>query len=37
MWLVWYVATIGSLNALGLLPIFEPTQADEERTPDGDL
>ncbi len=37
MWLVWYVATIGSLNALGLLSLFEPTLADEERTPDRDL
>jgi hypothetical protein len=37
MWLVWYVATIGSLNALGLLPIFDPTKADEKRTPELDM
>jgi hypothetical protein len=37
MWLVWYVATIGSLSALSLLPILSPMKADEERTPYADM
>ena len=37
MWLVWYVATIGSLSALSLLPVMAPTKSEQERTPDADM
>jgi hypothetical protein len=36
MWIVWYVATIGSLSALSLLPIMEPTKIEGRRQPDID-
>jgi hypothetical protein len=34
MWLVWYVATIGTLRALSLLPSLAPMKAHEDWTPD---
>ena len=34
MWLVWYVATIGTLSALSLLPSLAPMKANEDWTPD---
>jgi hypothetical protein len=37
MWLVWYVATIGTLSALSLLPSLAPMKAHEDRTPDADM
>jgi hypothetical protein len=30
MWIVFYIATIASLSALGLAPNFLPDEADEE-------
>jgi uroporphyrinogen-III synthase len=35
MWLVWYVATIGSLSALSLLPTMD-IKPEQERTPYAD-
>jgi hypothetical protein len=34
MWLVWYVATMGTLSALSLLPSLAPMKAHEDWTPD---
>ncbi|HET7257269.1 MAG TPA: hypothetical protein VFJ46_26195 [Xanthobacteraceae bacterium] len=30
MWIVFYIATIASLSALGLAPNFRPDETDEE-------
>jgi len=37
MWIVWYVAMIASLRAMGLAPALIPVKTDENRNPYGDL
>ena len=37
MWIIWYVAMMASLKAMGLAPIAVPVRTDEERTPFSDI
>src|SRR5262245_29678459 len=37
MWIIWYVAMMASLRAMGLAPIAVPVQTDDERTPFSDI
>jgi hypothetical protein len=37
MWIIWYVAMVASLRAMGLAPIVVPVRTDEDRTPYGDM
>jgi hypothetical protein len=36
MWIIWYIAMVASLRAMGL-PNVVPVRIDEDRTPFGDL
>jgi hypothetical protein len=37
MWIIWYVAMVASLRAMGLAPSVVPVRTDEDRTPFGDI
>jgi hypothetical protein len=37
MWIIWYIAMVASLRAMGLAPNVVPVRIDEDRTPFGDL
>jgi len=40
MWIIWYVAMMASLRAMGLAPIAVPVrtdETDEDRTPFSDI
>ena len=37
MWIIWYVAMVASLRAMGLAPSPVPVRTDEERTPFTDI
>ena len=37
MWIIWYVAMVASLRAMGLAPSPVPVRTDEDRTPFTDI
>jgi hypothetical protein len=37
MWIIWYVAMMASLRAMGLAPSVVPVRTDEDRTPFSDI
>ena len=37
MWIIWYVAMVASLRAMGLAPSPVPVRTDEDRKPYGDF
>jgi hypothetical protein len=37
MWIIWYVAMMASLRAMGLAPSVVPVRIDEDRTPFSDI
>jgi hypothetical protein len=37
MWIIWYVAMVASLRAMGLAPMPVPVRTDEDRKPYGDF
>jgi hypothetical protein len=37
MWIIWYVAMMASLRAMGLAPNVVPVRIDEDRSPYGDM
>jgi len=37
MWIIWYVAMMASLRAMGLAASPVPVRTDEDRTPYGDI
>jgi hypothetical protein len=37
MWIIWYVAMMASLRAVGLAPNPAPVRIDEDRKPYGDF
>lgn len=37
MWIIWYVAMMASLRAMGLAPSPVPVRTDEDRKPYGDF
>jgi len=37
MWIIWYVAMVASLRAMGLAPSAVPVRTDEDRKPYGEF
>jgi hypothetical protein len=37
MWIIWYVAMVASLRAMGLAPSPVPVRTDEDRAPFTDI
>jgi hypothetical protein len=37
MWIIWYVAMMASLRAMGLAPSAVPIRTDKDRTPYSDM
>ena len=37
MWIIWYVAMVASLRAMGLAPSPVPVRTDEDRKPYADF
>jgi hypothetical protein len=37
MWIIWYIAMMASMRAMGLAPHVVPMRIDEDRSPFGDM